>query len=73
MSNEKVECFQAIENAYTSLKKKRLPDKWNIDVGMAIYKFHYPKTPRNIAMEDVVSLLKGNTLSKEINANQLVI
>lgn len=59
------DCSQAIAKAFKSLREKNFSDDWNIDACVAIYKFHHPEASRDIAIENVVSVLKSNSTNSQ--------
>jgi hypothetical protein len=59
MNQKQRQCNDAMAKAFSSLRGKNLPDDWIADVGVIIYQFHYPKAPKDLAMERSTSLLNN--------------
>jgi hypothetical protein len=58
MNRKQRQCHNAMAKAYSALRERNLPDDWATGVGVTIYQFHYPKAPKDLAMEKATSLLK---------------
>ena len=60
---QQIQCYQAIKNAYFSLREKKYPYEWLVGVGVKIYQFHYPDTDKEVALAKAISMLDSDSIA----------